>query len=141
MSRNFLSTNDELRKGDFLISNNQQYKAISFRKMATLSSMAGVQSGPQKLMVIKRHTALLCSKTATLSCTQRVTNLVGQLALIMRVKIVVAVYFCVMMVSWKLIGMERRSGLHIRSSAQDVREESECKCDNEYDALLSIDFK
>ncbi|XP_041951785.1 LOW QUALITY PROTEIN: mannose-specific lectin-like [Alosa alosa] len=28
MSRNFLSTNDELRKGDFLISNNQQYKAI-----------------------------------------------------------------------------------------------------------------
>ncbi|KAG5284561.1 hypothetical protein AALO_G00028030 [Alosa alosa] len=28
MSRNFLTTHDELRKGDFLMSNNQQYKAI-----------------------------------------------------------------------------------------------------------------
>ncbi|XP_020489333.2 B-type lectin plumieribetin [Labrus bergylta] len=28
MSRNFLSKNDELRKGDYLISNNGEYKAI-----------------------------------------------------------------------------------------------------------------
>ncbi|XP_028425491.1 mannose-specific lectin [Perca flavescens] len=28
MSRNFLSKNDELRKGDFLISNNGEYKAV-----------------------------------------------------------------------------------------------------------------
>ncbi|XP_026783418.2 B-type lectin plumieribetin-like [Pangasianodon hypophthalmus] len=28
MSRNFLSMNDELHKGDFLLSNNQEYKAI-----------------------------------------------------------------------------------------------------------------
>ncbi|XP_035854117.1 mannose-specific lectin-like isoform X1 [Sander lucioperca] len=28
MSRNFLSKNDELRKGDFLISNNKEYKAV-----------------------------------------------------------------------------------------------------------------
>ncbi|KAM9481614.1 B-type lectin plumieribetin-like [Clarias gariepinus] len=28
MSRNFLSINDELHKGDFLLSNNREYKAI-----------------------------------------------------------------------------------------------------------------
>ncbi|KAB5574575.1 hypothetical protein PHYPO_G00210540 [Pangasianodon hypophthalmus] len=28
MSRNFLSMNEELRKGDFLLSNNREYKAI-----------------------------------------------------------------------------------------------------------------
>ncbi|XP_013132148.2 mannose-specific lectin-like [Oreochromis niloticus] len=28
MSRNFLSKNDELRRGDYLVSNNKQYKAI-----------------------------------------------------------------------------------------------------------------
>ncbi|XP_030612559.1 mannose-specific lectin-like [Archocentrus centrarchus] len=28
MSRNFLSKNDELRRGDFLVSNNKEYKAI-----------------------------------------------------------------------------------------------------------------
>ncbi|MCJ8732988.1 hypothetical protein PDJAM_G00217750 [Pangasius djambal] len=28
MSRNFLSMNEELHKGDFLLSNNQEYKAI-----------------------------------------------------------------------------------------------------------------
>ncbi|KAM6971087.1 B-type lectin plumieribetin-like [Tautogolabrus adspersus] len=28
MSRNFLSKNDELRRGDFLISNNGEYKAV-----------------------------------------------------------------------------------------------------------------
>ncbi|XP_039899989.1 mannose-specific lectin-like [Simochromis diagramma] len=28
MSRNFLSKNDELRKGDYLVSNNKQYKAV-----------------------------------------------------------------------------------------------------------------
>ncbi|MCJ8732989.1 hypothetical protein PDJAM_G00217770 [Pangasius djambal] len=28
MSRNFLSMNEELRKGDFLLSNNREYKAV-----------------------------------------------------------------------------------------------------------------
>ncbi|XP_061076719.1 B-type lectin plumieribetin-like [Conger conger] len=28
MSRNYLSKNDELRKGDYLISNNQEFKAV-----------------------------------------------------------------------------------------------------------------
>ncbi|XP_073344693.1 B-type lectin plumieribetin-like [Pagrus major] len=28
MSRNYLSKNDELRKGDYLISNNREYKAV-----------------------------------------------------------------------------------------------------------------
>uniref|UniRef100_A0A3Q4H5V4 Bulb-type lectin domain-containing protein n=1 Tax=Neolamprologus brichardi TaxID=32507 RepID=A0A3Q4H5V4_NEOBR len=28
MSRNFLSKNDELRRGDYLVSNNKQFKAI-----------------------------------------------------------------------------------------------------------------
>lgn len=28
MSRNFLTSGDELRKGDFLMSNNKQYKAV-----------------------------------------------------------------------------------------------------------------
>ncbi|XP_076124043.1 B-type lectin plumieribetin-like [Alosa pseudoharengus] len=28
MSRNFMCTNDELRKGDYLLSNNREYKAV-----------------------------------------------------------------------------------------------------------------
>lgn len=28
MSRNYMSKNDELRKGDYLLSNNEKYKAI-----------------------------------------------------------------------------------------------------------------
>lgn len=76
------------------------------RRMATLSSMAGSQSGLLNPMAVKMHTVLLCRKIATLSCTQRLTTLVGTLLLMLHAHANRTVCFCVTMVSWWLTTME-----------------------------------
>lgn len=102
MSRNFLSKNDELRKGDYLVSNNGEWKAVFqvsnfcgihqetwwmcsglcksktakclfFRTMVTLSSMAGSLCGLQTLLD-QMFSVCACRKIVTWLCTTRMVN-------------------------------------------------------------------